>query len=210
MIFSIGSIPERKWHEREGCVRTMAVGTLYKGRTCGKEEGKMAKGFTISRVGHVGIQCTNVDRSITWYRDVLGLTVTGRWPMGENGEMAFMRFTDDHHNIVLFTHPTRVTDENRHAGYNALQHIALEVADRDEWLKALADLKRKGVEIVQGPLIHGPEGGPGAGRNFGGSGSRSFYFLDPDGNRLEIYTDMMKVPEGEQFPRAEYAEVFKK
>ena len=52
--------------------------------------------------------------------------------------------------------------------------------------------------------------GPVPGRNFGGSGSRSFYFLDPDGNRLEIYTDMMKVPEGEQFPRAEYAEVFKK
>ena len=170
----------------------------------------MARGFTISRVGHVGIQCTNVDRSITWYRDVLGLTLTGRWPMGENGEMAFMRFTDDHHNIVLFTHPTRVTDENRNAGYNALQHIAMEVADRDEWLRALADLKRKGVEIVQGPLIHGPEGGNGPGNAFGGSGSRSFYFLDPDGNRLELYTDMMKVPEGEQFPRAEYAEVLKK
>ena len=210
MIFSIGSIPERKWHERKGRVRTVAVCTLYESLTCGKEEVKMARGFTISRVGHIGIQVTNVDRSITWYRDVLGLTLTGRWPMGENGEMAFMRFTDDHHNIVLFTHPTRVTDENRHAGYNALQHIALEVADRDEWLRALADLKRKGVEIVQGPLIHGPEGGPGAGRNMGGSGSRSFYFLDPDGNRLEIYTDMMKVPEGEQFPRTEYAEVFKK
>jgi len=188
----------------------VALYTLCEGLTCGKEEIKMAKGFTISRVGHVGIQVTNVDRSLNWYRDILGLTVTGRWPMGENGEMAFMRFNDDHHNIVLFTHPTRVTDENRHAGYNALQHIALEVTDRDEWLKALADLKRKGVEIVQGPLIHGPEGGDGPGRNFGGSGSRSFYFLDPDANRLEIYTDMMQVPEGEQFPRAEYAEVFKK
>jgi hypothetical protein len=31
---------------------------------------------------------------------------------------------------------------------------------------------------------------------------------DPDGNRLEIYTDMMKVPEGEEFPRQEYADVF--
>ena len=170
----------------------------------------MAKGFTISRVGHIGIQVTNVDRSLKWYRDILGLTLTGRWPMGESGAMAFMRFNDDHHNIVLFTHPTEVTEENRHAGYNALQHIALEVADRDEWLKALADLRRKGIKIVQGPLIHGPEGGSGPGNAFGGSGSRSFYFLDPDGNRLEIYTDMMKVPDGEQFPRAEYAEVFKK
>jgi catechol 2,3-dioxygenase-like lactoylglutathione lyase family enzyme len=169
----------------------------------------MAKGFTISRVGHVGIQVTDVGRSVEWYRDILGLTLTGRWPMGEHGEMAFMRFTDDHHNVVLFTHPTKVTEANRHAGYNALQHIALEVADRDEWLRALADLRHKGVEIVQGPLIHGPEGGNGPGRNLGGSGSRSFYFLDPDGNRLEIYTDMMKVPAGEQFPRPEYADVFK-
>jgi 2,3-dihydroxy-p-cumate/2,3-dihydroxybenzoate 3,4-dioxygenase len=71
----------------------------------------MARGFTISRVGHVGIQVTNVDRSITWYRDVLGLTLTGRWPMGENGEMAFMRFTDDHHNIVLFTNTFAKIDQ---------------------------------------------------------------------------------------------------
>ncbi|MCZ6873417.1 MAG: VOC family protein [bacterium] len=166
----------------------------------------MSNGFTISRVGHVGIQVTNVDRSLAWYRDILGLTVTGRWGMGD-GEMVFMRFGDDHHNIVLFTHPGEVTDENRNAGFNGLNHIALEVETRDEWLKALADLREKGVEIISGPLIHGPEGS-GAGSFIGGSGSRSFYFLDPDGNRLEIYTDMMKVPNGEPFPRAEYDGVF--
>ena len=42
-----------------------------------------------------------------------------------------------------------------------------------------------------------------------GSGSRSFYFLDPDGNRLEIFCDGMKVPNGEQFPRAEYADAIR-
>ena len=170
----------------------------------------MVKAFTIDRVGHVGIQVTDMDRSLEWYRDILGLTLTGRWPMGENGEMAFMRFGDCHHDLVLFTHPTPVTDENRNSGYNALQHIAMEISNRDEWLKALNDLRSKDVEIVQGPLIHGPEGGNGPGSFEGGSGSRSFYFLDPDGNRLELYTDMMKVPEGEQFPRQEYADVFRK
>jgi catechol 2,3-dioxygenase-like lactoylglutathione lyase family enzyme len=77
----------------------------------------MAKGFMINRVGHVGIHVTDLDRSLEWYRDVLGLTLTGRWPIGERGEMAFMRFGDEHHNIVLFTHPTKVTAENRNAGY---------------------------------------------------------------------------------------------
>ena len=61
-------------------------------------------------------------------------------------------------------------------------------------LQALADLKRKGVEIMSGPLVHGPES---QSWNIGGSGTRSFYFLDPNGNSLEIYCDMMKVPNGE-------------
>jgi catechol-2,3-dioxygenase len=86
-----------------------------------------------------------------------------------------------------------------------VQQIAFEVEDRDAFLKALAHLHSKGVKPINGPLIHGFEGGG----NLGGSGSRSFYFLDPDGNRLEIFTDMMRVPNGETFPRQEYAEALK-
>ena len=63
--------------QREGYVRAVALCAPYEGRTCGKEGVKMAKGFTISRVGHIGIQVTNVDRSLKWYRDILGLTLTG-------------------------------------------------------------------------------------------------------------------------------------
>ena len=165
----------------------------------------MAKAFQISRVGHIGIQVTDMNRSQEWYTGTLGLTLTGRWPQGEDREICFLRFNDDHHNIVLFTHPTDVAPGSWDAGYQPLQHIALEVESRDEWLKALADMRRKGVEIVEGPLVHGPEGTPS---NIGGSGSRSFYFLDPDGNRIEIFCDMMKVPNDEPFPRPEYGDVF--
>jgi catechol 2,3-dioxygenase-like lactoylglutathione lyase family enzyme len=87
-----------------------------------------------------------------------------------------------------------------------IQQIALEVENRDEFLRALAHRRSKGVEPIRGPLGHGLEGG---GTNPGGSGSRSCYFLDPDGNRLEIFTDAMQVPNGEQFPRAESAEAVK-
>ena len=39
--------------------------------------------------------------------------------------------------------------------------------------------------------VHAPEGGE---KGFvGGSGSHAFYFLDPDGNRIEVYCWMMKV-----------------
>ena len=123
-----------------------------------------------------------------------------------------MRFQDDHHNIVIFTHPTDLDPETRNMGYHALHHFAMEVKDRDEWLKALAELRRKGVEIVAGPFVHGIEGGQ-EGQNYnaalaGASGARSFFFRDPDGNALEIFTDMMKIPNGEYFPRPEYADVF--
>ena len=91
--------------------------------------------------------------------------------------------------------PTEVDDETRNLGYNGLQHIAMEVKDRDEWLKALADLRRKGVEIVQGPLIHGPEGSMGPGNFMGGSGSRSFYFNDPGWQPLG---DLRRHDEGAQ------------
>lgn len=74
-------------------------------------------------------------------------------------------------------------------------------------VEGFTDLRRKGMEIVQGPLVHGPEGGNGPMSFAGGGGSCFFYFLDPDGNRLELFSDMMKVSAGERFPRAEYADV---
>ncbi len=167
----------------------------------------MGKPFRISRVGHVGIQVRDIDRSMDWYTNKLGMTLTGRWPMRSGREMVFLRFDDDHHNIVLFTHPSPVEPEAREGGYNPLQHIALEIESRDEWLKALSELRRRGVEIVGGPLVHGLEGGRGPGTGIGGSGSRSFYVEDPDGNSIELFTEMMKVPDGEQFPREAYADL---
>ena len=165
----------------------------------------MGKAFTISRVGHIGIQVTDMDRSVQWYQDTLNLNFTGRWPAGKGQELTFLRFSEDHHNIILFSHPNEVDPDTKGRSYNPLQHIALEVSNRDEWLKALADVKRKGVPIIHGPLVHGPEGDP---TNIGGSGSRSFYFHDPDGNLLEIFCEMMKVPNDEPFPRPEYAKEF--
>jgi lactoylglutathione lyase len=165
----------------------------------------MTRAFTISRVGHVGIYVADMDRSIEWYSDVLGLTLTGRWTVPD-GEMAFMRFTEDHHNIVLCSNPYSVGPEDK-TGFNALQHIAMEMDSRDEWLKALAELKRRGVKIIRGPLVHGFEGGTGPGTLPGGSGSRSFYFEDLDGNRLELFADGMKVPDGLPFPTPDYKDL---
>ena len=73
-----------------------------------------------------------------------------------------------------------------------VQHIAFEFDSREEWLSALDHVRSCGVEIVDGPLVHGHEAT--SNQSFvGGSGSHAFYFLDPDGNRIEFYCWMMKV-----------------
>jgi catechol 2,3-dioxygenase-like lactoylglutathione lyase family enzyme len=162
-------------------------------------------GINIKRIGHVGILVSDFDRSFKFYTEVLGCTVTNCRRNEDGTGSAFLRFHEDHHNVVIASAPKGVDVTSQGPRERLIQQIAFEVENRDEFLKALAHLHSHGVKIINGPLVHGLEGGG----NLGGSGSRSFYFLDPDGNRLEIFADGMKVPNGEQFPRQEYAEAMK-
>ena len=155
-------------------------------------------GIRLGRVGHIGIHVSDADRSIDFYRKVLGLKLTGRWgPPVFGRQICFMRIEDKHHDVVLF----ELSEDAKKAGVTAtdsqsrkapgLDHVAFEVDSREDWLLALDHVRACGVEIVSGPYVHAPEGGD---RGFvGGSGSHAFYFLDPDGNRIEIYCWMMKV-----------------
>ena len=161
--------------------------------------------INIKRIGHVGFLVSDFERSFKFYTEVIGCNVTNRRKRADGSETAFLRFDEDHHNIVIGTAPSGTDVSADGQPVRLIQQIALEVENRDEFMRALAHLDSKGVKPISGPLVHGIEGGGGA----GGSGSRSFYFLDPDGNRLEIFCDGMKVPNGEQFPRAEYAEAMK-
>jgi catechol 2,3-dioxygenase-like lactoylglutathione lyase family enzyme len=166
----------------------------------------MTEKFRISGLGHVGIWVADLDRSIKWYTEILGLTLTGRWPTRTGGEIVFLRFNENHHDLVLMP-KSDLTAKSKPSNENRLQHIAMMIEGRHEWLKALAQLKRSGVAITRGPYLHGFEGGTGPGTSPGGSGSRSFYFEDPDGNSLELYTDMMKVPDGQPFPPPDYEDL---
>lgn len=162
-------------------------------------------GIEIKRIGHVGLLVADFERSFRFYTEVLGCKVTNRTRRPDGSESAFLRFDDMHHDFVIASAPAGVDVTAAGPRERLIQQIAFEVEDRDAFLRALAHLHAKGVKLINGPLIHGIEGGG----NPGGSGSRSFYFNDPDGNRLEIYADMMRVPNGEEFPRQEYAAAIK-
>ena len=154
-------------------------------------------GIRLGRVGHIGIHVSDMDRAVAFYRKVLGLKVTGRWGPPDFGRpICFMRINDKHHDVVLF----ELSEDARKAGIESvdsrdrkspgIDHLAFEVESREHWLAALDHVRACGVEIVSGPYVHGPEGGE---KFKGGSGSHAFYFLDPDGNRLEVYCWMMTV-----------------
>src|SRR5438876_3997360 len=134
-------------------------------------------GIQIKRVGHVGILVSDFERSFRFYTEVLGCKVTNRRKAPNGSETAFLRFDDAHHDFVIGSAPEGVDVTSANQRERLIQQIAFEVEDRDEFLRALAHLHSKGVKLVSGPLIHGLEGGG----NPGGSGSRSFYFNDPDG-----------------------------
>jgi len=70
-------------------------------------------GIHLSRVGHIGIHVSDVDRSIDFYRKVLGLKITGRWGPPDFGcPICFMRINDKHHDVVLF----ELSEDMRKAG----------------------------------------------------------------------------------------------
>jgi catechol 2,3-dioxygenase-like lactoylglutathione lyase family enzyme len=155
--------------------------------------------FRIGRLGHIGIHVSNVERSIEFYRRVVGLKLTGRWQPPESFRpICFMRVGEMHHDLVLFELPKDIPPEDldrtdsevrRNVG---LHHLAFAFESREDWLYALEHVRACGVEIADGPLVHGHESA-GNQSFVGGSGSHAFYFLDPDGNRIEFYCWMMTI-----------------
>ena len=132
----------------------------------------------------------------------MGCKVTNRRKGADRRETAFLRFGECHHDFVIATAPEGSDVTSSLGGERLIQQIAFLVKDREAYLEGLAHLYKHGVTPASKPLVHGPEGGGGV----QGSGSRSFYFFDPDGNRLEIYTDSVMVRNGEEFPREDIAE----
>lgn len=116
---------------------------------------------------HVSLRVTDLDRSVAFYRDVVGLESVSR---REDGSQAVFRVGDAL--LVLFCRPGyRPVDPEAKSGTD---HIAfcLDPAPYDVLLDRLN---------AQGRVLRGPT------RNQGAHGEGlATYFRDPDGNELEI------------------------
>lgn len=126
--------------------------------------------FIATRLGHVAFMTPDHHASVALYED-LGFKVAD-W---RADIFAWMRCAPDHH-VVDFIKHERVK----------LHHVAFEVKDASEILRACDSLGRKGHKLIYGP-----------GRHIIADNIFT-YHRNPDGQIVEIFTEMAKI-ESERF-----------
>ena len=142
----------------------------------------------VEGVYHVGFTVSDIERSIEFYRDVLGMTLYKRqqgtaeylaaitgFP-GVRLEVALLRAPDGHGMLELLqyvSHPAPATERETNRPGNA--HLCFAVSDIHE---ACEELRRRGVRLVSPPAEIT------AGVHRGGYG---VYVRDPDGFTIELF-----------------------
>jgi catechol 2,3-dioxygenase-like lactoylglutathione lyase family enzyme len=153
---------------------------------------------------HIAIEVTDMDISIDFYRQLLDLRLTERHEAGELKQipvaLAFLRAQDNHHDLVLAHNPNKKyrkrTAADELEGLPGFHHFAFEFEDREAWLAQLEKVKSLGHDIVRGPIIHSPWHPQGEG-SWGEN--ESFYILDPDEHRIEMFCDMATIKKDGSF-----------
>ena len=113
-----------------------------------------------SRMGHVAIEVSDLERSMKFYRDLLGLEA--RW--SKDADWANLKLGNDDLSLV-----------KKSPGQIHPPHFGFRVKSREELKAAHEKLSTAGVSVE-----------PISGHR---DGSISFYFRDPDGNHLEAVWD---------------------
>src|SRR5262245_22002998 len=97
--------------------------------------------FQLRKIGHVVLNVTDLEAALSLYTELLGLSVSDRYPasMVPCG-IVFLRCNTDHHGVALVGGATR-------SERTSLNHFAFEVGSLDEVFRVRAWLKKHGVAI---------------------------------------------------------------
>jgi catechol 2,3-dioxygenase len=128
-------------------------------------------------IGHVHLKVADVDRSLEFYRDVLGFEVQQRW----GADAAFISAGGYHHHIGLNSWESRGASPPP-PGTTGLYHVAIRYPDRATLADALRRVLAAELQLT-GASDHGV--------------SEALYLRDPDGNGVELYFDRP----AEEWPR---------
>jgi catechol-2,3-dioxygenase len=123
------------------------------------------------KLGHVVLKVRDAQKSKVFYTRALGLQVAH-----ENLERGtvFLSFGTEHHDLALFQLATGEAPEATQPG---LHHVAWQLGSFEELQAAYRELRQLGIP-VESTIEHNV--------------TRSVYFPDPDGNRVELYCDMVE------------------
>jgi catechol 2,3-dioxygenase-like lactoylglutathione lyase family enzyme len=126
-------------------------------------------------LAHTSNYTTRVDELLQWYRNVVGMEITSS-PRVLPGH--FVSNDTAHHRMSFFHLPDMKPDVVRDAA--GVNHVAFEYETVDELLETWTRLHALGI-IPHTTVDHGP--------------TYSFYYWDPDGNNVELFTDAFGDPE---------------
>ncbi|MEE9276580.1 MAG: VOC family protein [bacterium] len=140
------------------------------------------------RLSHVGVYVRDLERSVRWYQEVLGMRLSDHLPPGNAEEpaapdgIAWLRYDDVHHEVVLIGLPPEAREEGDAGGRADLQQIAFRLSSEAEVEAAFARIKESGGTILSEP------------RRQRVSKGLQFYFADPDGNKMELFSSDYRLP----------------
>ena len=117
---------------------------------------------------HVNLKTTRLQEMIDWYSIVVGMRVNSQFPGG-----AFLSNDEANHRLALFAW-SRLSDDADKLVHTGLHHIAFEYPTLDDLLTTYTRLKELGL-TPHFTVDHGT--------------TTSFYYIDPDGNSVELQCD---------------------
>ncbi len=122
-----------------------------------------------TRIGHVHLKVADLDRSIAFWRDVIGFEVTQLY----GRQAAFLSADGYHHHLGLNTWESRGGTPPA-PGTTGLFHVAVLLPTR-EALSAVVNRVLRANIPLEGAADHGV--------------SQAVYLRDPDSNGVELYWD---------------------
>lgn len=122
-----------------------------------------------TRIGHVHLKVSDLDRALAFYSDILGFPLTQRY----GRDAAFLGAGGYHHHIGLNTWESK-GGQPPAPGTTGLYHTAFLYPDRKALANVLKRVVKAGIQL-DGAADHGV--------------SEAIYLRDPDGNGVELYRD---------------------
>lgn len=123
-----------------------------------------------SKFMYVGIRVTNLERSVYFYTNILGMKVSGRSKIEQTkGETVGLQTEKDGFTLELNYYEKDSPYNTKYVVGEGLDHLAFKVDDLD---KALEEAKKAGHRTIL---------------QMKADGGRWAYIEDPDGNWIELF-----------------------